>query len=33
MANPPSIAASLDPVVEHPKVFAALGEFHKSASM
>src|SRR6202034_1609245 len=32
-ASPPSIAASLDPVVEHPIALAAFGEFHKSASM
>ena len=29
----PSIAASLEPVVEVPSVFSASGEFHKSASM
>ena len=30
---PPSIAASLDPVVDVPRVFCASGEFHRSASM
>jgi hypothetical protein len=33
MAMPPSIAASLEPVVEQPMVLAASGEFHRSASM
>ncbi len=32
-AIPPSIAASLEPVVDVPRVFAASGEFHRSARM
>ncbi|MDD4836954.1 MAG: hypothetical protein PHU72_07620 [Dethiosulfovibrio sp.] len=32
-AIPPSMAASLDPVVEQPKVCSASGAFHRSASM
>ena len=30
-ARPPSMPASLDPVVEQPGVLAAVGEFHRSA--
>ena len=33
IAIPPSMAASLEPVVEQPIVLAAAGEFHRSASM
>ena len=33
IAMPPSIAASLDPVVDVPIVFAASGEFQRSARM
>ena len=33
MAMPPSMAASLDPIVEQPMEFARSGAFHKSASM
>ena len=33
MANPPSMAASLEPVVEQPSVLAASGEFQRSASI
>ena len=33
IASPPNIAASLDPLVEQPREFAASGEFHRSLSM
>jgi hypothetical protein len=33
MAMPPSMAASLEPVVEQRRVLAASGAFHRSASM
>ena len=32
-ASPPSIAASLDPVVEQPVACSCSGEFHRSARM
>jgi hypothetical protein len=32
-ANPPNIAASLEPVVEHPRVLAASGECQRSANI
>jgi hypothetical protein len=32
-AIPPSIAASLEPVVDVPRVFSASGEFQRSARM
>src|SRR5215472_11352446 len=32
-ARPPNMAASLEPVVEHPWAFAASDAFHRSASM
>src|SRR5215213_9518364 len=32
-ARPPSMAASLEPVVEHPVAWSVLGEFHRRLSM